>query len=58
MCPPGVSVCYFHRDGQISRDYAREFPSVEVGGRQVMKNEELRTSLQTVQLESEVSARE
>ncbi|XP_033851762.3 serine/threonine-protein kinase 36-like isoform X1 [Acipenser ruthenus] len=42
-----------NRDGQISRDYAREFPSVEVGGRQVMKNEELRTSLQTVQLESE-----
>ncbi|MGH0173753.1 UNVERIFIED_CONTAM: hypothetical protein FKN15_000697 [Acipenser sinensis] len=42
-----------NRDGQISRDYAREFPSVEVRGRQVMKNKELRTSLQTVQLESE-----
>ncbi|XP_041098225.1 serine/threonine-protein kinase 36 isoform X2 [Polyodon spathula] len=42
-----------NRDGQISRDYAREFPSVEVGGRQVKKNEELRTSLQTVQLENE-----
>uniref|UniRef100_A0A8C2KHA7 non-specific serine/threonine protein kinase n=1 Tax=Cyprinus carpio TaxID=7962 RepID=A0A8C2KHA7_CYPCA len=36
--------------GQISRDYEREFPSVEVGPRQVLKH---RTSLASVRMDSE-----
>nr|XP_015192821.1 PREDICTED: serine/threonine-protein kinase 36 isoform X2 [Lepisosteus oculatus] len=40
--------------GQISRDYAREFPSVEVGPRQVTRREKgLRSSLGAVRLENE-----
>ncbi|XDV20856.1 hypothetical protein PO909_026070 [Leuciscus waleckii] len=40
--------------GQISRDYEREFPSVEVGPRQVMKRlGHARTSLASVRMDSE-----
>lgn len=40
--------------GQISRDYEREFPSVEVGPRQVMKRPgHARTSLASVRMDSE-----
>ncbi|XP_043094292.1 serine/threonine-protein kinase 36 isoform X2 [Puntigrus tetrazona] len=42
-----------HR-GQISRDYEREFPSVEVGPRQVLKRPgHTRTSLASVRMDSE-----
>ncbi|KAL1275179.1 hypothetical protein QQF64_027993 [Cirrhinus molitorella] len=40
--------------GQISRDYAREFPSVEVGPRQILKRPgHARTSLASVRMDSE-----
>ncbi|XP_056313892.1 serine/threonine-protein kinase 36 isoform X2 [Danio aesculapii] len=40
--------------GQISRDYAREFPSVEVGPRQFLKRPgHVRTSLASVRMDSE-----
>ncbi|XP_051526309.1 serine/threonine-protein kinase 36-like isoform X2 [Myxocyprinus asiaticus] len=40
--------------GQISKDYAREFPSVEVGPRQVLKRSgHARTSLASVRMDSE-----
>ncbi|XP_042580008.1 serine/threonine-protein kinase 36 isoform X2 [Cyprinus carpio] len=40
--------------GQISRDYEREFPSVEVGPRQVLKHPgHARTSLASVRMDSE-----
>nr|AML81036.1 serine/threonine-protein kinase 36 [Chanodichthys ilishaeformis] len=40
--------------GQISRDYEREFPSVEVGPRQVLKHPgHTRTSLASVRMDSE-----
>ncbi len=41
--------------GQISRDYEKEFPSVEVGPRQVLKRPgHARTSLASVRMDSEV----
>ncbi|XP_051750203.1 serine/threonine-protein kinase 36 [Ctenopharyngodon idella] len=41
--------------GQISRDYEREFPSVEVGPRQLLKHPgHARTSLASVRMDSEV----
>lgn len=41
--------------GPISRDYEREFPSVEVGPRQVLKRSgHARTSLASVRMDSEV----
>lgn len=41
--------------GQISRDYEREFPSVEVGPRKVLKHPgRARTSLASVRMDSEV----
>ncbi|MBN3309511.1 STK36 kinase, partial [Amia calva] len=41
-------------EGQISRDYAREFPSVEVGPRQVTRRERVfRDSLGSVRLDTE-----
>ncbi|XP_057177313.1 serine/threonine-protein kinase 36 isoform X2 [Triplophysa rosa] len=47
-------VCSAPHKGQISRDYEREFPSVEVGPRQVAKRSgHARTSLASVRMDSE-----
>lgn len=47
-------VCSAPHKGQISRDYEREFPSVEVGPRQFMKRSgHARTSLASVRMDSE-----
>ncbi|XP_059406741.1 serine/threonine-protein kinase 36-like isoform X2 [Carassius carassius] len=47
-------VCSAPHKGQISRDYEREFPSVEVGPRQVLKHPgHARTSLASVRMDSE-----